>query len=166
MANWAKSSILDTSPGSTDLMSVTLKRDYRLAVPAEVRRAVSWLKETPAKLDVLFELNEVGRVRVLDLAAALPRLQEAMAASPEDMEDLRLIYSRGSFIRDRLDLSDPVVPHLGVLAEVGHEAGATVFVRAYAGDIEIWSDAFRAAQVARARDRQESLIASLRTEGS
>ena len=166
MANWAKSSILDSSPGSTDLMSVTLKRDYRLAVPAEVRRAIGWLKETPAKLDVLFELNEAGRVRVLDLAAALPRLQEAMAASPEDMEDLRLIYSRGSFIRDRLDLSDPVVPHLGVLAEVGQEAGATVFVRAYAGDIEIWSDAFRGAQVERARGRQDSLIASLRTEGS
>lgn len=166
MANWAKSSILDTSPGSTDLMSVTLKRDYRLAVPAEVRRAIGWLKETPAKLDVVFELNEAGRVRVLDLAAALPRLHEAMAASPEDMEDLRLIYSRGSFIRDRLDLSDPVVPHLGVLAEVSQEAGATVFVRAYAGDIEIWSDAFRGAQVERARGRQDSLIASLRTEGS
>ena len=165
MANWAKSSILDTSPGSTDLMSVTLKRDYRLAVPAEVRRAIGWLKETPAKLDVLFELNEAGRVRVLDLAAALPRLQEAMAASPEDMEDLRLIYSRGSFIRDRLDLSDPVVPHLGVLTEVSQEAGATVFVRAYAGDIEIWSDAFRAAQVARAIGRQQGVIDTLREGG-
>lgn len=166
MANWAKSSILDTSPRSTDLISVSLKRDYRLAVPAEVRRAVGWLKEAPAKLDVLFELNEAGRVRVLDLETTLPRIQEAMAASDEDRDDLRLIYSRGSFIRDRLDLSDPVVPHLGMLAEVRQEAGATVFVRASDGDIEIWSDAFRAAQVARAIGRQESLIASLRTEGS
>lgn len=162
MANWAKSSILDSSPGSTDLMCVSLKRDYRLSVPADVRRAVSWLKETPAKLDVLFELNEAGRVRVLDLAAALPRLQEAMAASPEDMEDLRLIYSRGSFIRDRLDLSDPVVPHLGVLAEVSQEAGASVFVRAADGDIEIWSDAFRGAQVARAIGRQKGVMGSLK----
>jgi hypothetical protein len=162
MANWARSSILDSSQGSTDLMSVSLKRDYRLAVPADVRRAVGWLKEAPAKLEVLFELNEAGRVRVLDLAAALPRLQEAMAASPEDMEDLRLIYSRGSFIRDRLDLSDPVVPHLGVLAEVSQEAGATVFVRAADGDIEIWSDAFRGAQVARAIGRQQGVMGSLK----
>lgn len=162
MANWAKSSILDSSPGSTDLMCVSLKRDYRLAVPADVRRAVGWLKEAPAKLDVLFELNEAGRVRVLDLAAALPRLQEAMAASPEDMEDLRLIYSRGSFIRDRLDLTDPVVPHLGVLAEASQEAGASVFVRAADGDIEIWSDAFRGAQVARAIGRQQGVMGSLK----
>lgn len=161
MANWAKSSILDSSPGSTDLMSVSLKRDYRLAVPADVRRAVGWLKEAPAKLEVVFELNEAGRVRVLDLAAALPRIEAAMAASPEDMEDLRLIYSRGSFIRDRLDLSDPVVPHLGVLTEVDQEAGAAVFVRAYAGDIEIWSDTYRSAQVARARGRQKGLMDSL-----
>jgi hypothetical protein len=162
MANWAKSSILDSSPGSTDLMCVSLKRDYRLAVPADVRRAVSWLKEAPARLEVLFELNEAGRVRVLDLAAALPRLQEAMAASPEDMEDLRLIYSRGSFIRDRLDLSDPVVPHLGVLAEVSQEAGAALFVCAADGDIEIWSDAFRGAQVARAIGRQQGVMGSLK----
>lgn len=162
MANWAKSSILDSSPGSTDLMCVSLKRDYRLAVPADVRRAVGWLKEAPARLDVLFELNEAGRVRVLDLAAALPRLQEAMAASPEDMEDLRLIYSRGSFIRDRLDLTDPVVPHLGVLAEASQEAGASVFVRAADGDIEIWSDAFRGAQVARAIGRQQGVMGSLK----
>ena len=59
-------------------------------------------------------------------------------------------------------VSDPVVPHLGVLAEVGQEAGATVFVRAYAGDIEIWSDAFRAAQVARAAERQKGLMDTLR----
>jgi hypothetical protein len=162
MANWAKSSILDSSPGSTDLMCVSLKRDYRLAVPADVRRAVSWLKEAPARLEVLFELNEAGRVRVLDLAAALPRLQEAMAASPEDMEDLRLIYSRGSFIRDRLDLTDPVVPHLGVLEQVSQEAGASVFVRAADGDIEIWSDAFRGAQVARAIGRQQGVMGSLK----
>ena len=162
MANWAKSSILDSSPGSTDLMCVSLKRDYRLAVPADVRRAVSWLKEAPARLEVLFELNEAGRVRVLDLAAALPRLQEAMAASPEDMEDLRLIYSRGSFIRDRLDLSDPVVPHLGVLAEVSQEAGAALFVCAADGDIDIWSDAFRGAQVARAIGRQQGVMGSLK----
>jgi hypothetical protein len=162
MANWAKSSILDSSPGSTDLMSVSLKRDYRLAVPADVRRAVGWLKEAPAKLEVLFELNEAGRVRVLELETTLPRLQEAMAASPEDMEDLRLIYSRGSFIRDRLDLSDPVVPHLGVLAEVSQEAGASVFVRAADGDIEIWSDAFRGAQVARAIGRQQGVMGSLK----
>ena len=162
MANWAKSSILDSSPGSTDLMCVSLKRDYRLAVPADVRRAVSWLKEAPARLEVLFELNEAGRVRVLDLAAALPRLQEAMAASPEDMEDLRLIYSRGSFIRDRLDLTDPVVPHLGVLELVSQEAGASVFVRAADGDIEIWSDAFRGAQVARAIGRQQGVMGSLK----
>jgi hypothetical protein len=162
MANWAKSSILDSSPGSTDLMSVSLKRDYRLAVPADVRRAVGWLKEAPAKLEVLFELNEAGRVRVLELETTLPRLQEVMAASPEDMEDLRLIYSRGSFIRDRLDLSDPVVPHLGVLAEVSQEAGASVFVRAADGDIEIWSDAFRGAQVARAIGRQQGVMGSLK----
>lgn len=162
MANWAKSSILDTAPGSTDLISVALKRDYRLAVPADVRRAVNWLKEAPARLEVVFELNEAGRVRVLDLAAVLPRIAQAMAASPEDMQDLRLIYSRGSFIRDRLDLSDPVVPHLGVLAEVGQEAGATVFVRADAGNIEIWSDAFRGAQVARARGRQAGLMDALK----
>lgn len=162
MANWAKSSILDSSPGSTDLMCVSLKRDYRLAVPADVRRAVSWLKEAPARLEVLFELNEAGRVRVLELETTLPRLQEAMAASPEDMEDLRLIYSRGSFIRDRLDLTDPVVPHLGVLAEVSQEAGASVFVRAADGDIEIWSDAFRCAQVARAIGRQQGVIGSLK----
>ena len=165
MANWAKSSILDSSPGSTDLMCVSLKRDYRLAVPADVRRAVGWLKEAPARLEVLFELNEAGRVRVLELETTLTRLQAAMAASPEDMEDLRLIYSRGSFIRDRLDLSDPVVPHLGVLAEVSQEAGATVFVRAYAGDIEIWSDAFRGAQVARAIGRQQGVIDTLREGG-
>jgi hypothetical protein len=85
-----------------------------------------------------------------------------MAASTEDMEDLRLIYSRGSFIRDRLDLSDPVVPHLGVLAEVSQEAGATVFVRAADGDIEIWSDAFRGAQVARAIGRQQGVMGSLK----
>ncbi|MDP1556111.1 MAG: hypothetical protein Q8L84_11705 [Hyphomonas sp.] len=162
MANWSKSSILESSPDSTDLMSVSLKRDYRLAVPADVRRAVDWLKEGPAKKDVLFELNEAGRIRVLDLDTALPHVREAMEASAEDMDDLRLIYSRGSFIRDRLDLSDPVVPHLGLLAEIGLEAGATVFVRAHAGDIEIWSDAFRAAQVARARGRQESLMEALR----
>ena len=162
MANWAKSSILDSSPGSTDLMSVSLKRDYRLAVPADVRRAVGWLKEAPAKLEVLFELNEAGRVRVLELETTLPRLQEVMAASPEDMEDLRLIYSRGSFIRDRLDLSDPVVPHLGILAEVSQEAGASVFVRAADGDIEIWSDAFRGAQVARAIGRQQGVMGSLK----
>ena len=162
MANWAKSSILDSSPGSTDLMCVSLKRDYRLAVPADVRRAVSLLKEAPARLEVLFELNEAGRVRVLDLAAALPRLQEAMAASPEDMEDLRLIYSRGSFILDRLDLTDPVVPHLGVLEQVSQEAGASVFVRAADGDIEIWSDAFRGAQVARAIGRQQGVMGSLK----
>jgi hypothetical protein len=162
MANWSKSSILDSSPDSTDLMSVPLKRDYRLAVPAEVRRAVVWLKAAPAKVDVLFELNEAGRVRVLALDTALPRILEAMAASAEDLDDLRLIYSRGSFIRDRLDLSDPVVPHLGVLAEVSQEAGATVFVRGYAGDIEIWSDAFRAAQITRAIARQAGFMSSLK----
>ena len=162
MANWAKSSILDSSPGSTDLMCVSLKRDYRLAVPADVRRAVGWLKEATARLEVLFELNEAGRVRVLELATTLPRLQEAMAASPEDMEDLRLIYSRGSFIRDRLDLTDPVVPHLGVLEQVSQEAGASVFVRAADGDIEIWSDAFSGAQVARAIGRQQGVMGSLK----
>lgn len=143
-------------------MSVSLKRDYRLAVPADVRRAVDWLKEAPAKIEVLFELNEAGRVRVLESGAALPRILDTVAASPEDLDDLRLIYSRGSFIRDRLDLSDPVVPHLGVLAEVSQEAGTTVFVRAYAGDIEIWSDAFRAAQVARAIARQQDFMSSLK----
>jgi hypothetical protein len=137
-------------------MSVSLKRDYRLAVPADVRRAVDWLKDAP-KREVVFELNEAGRVRVLEAETALPRILEAAEASPEDREDLRLIYSRGNFIRDRLDLSDPVVPHLGILAEVDQEAGATVFVRAYAGAVEIWSDAFRAAQVASARGRQEGL---------
>jgi len=162
MANWSRSSLLESSHGSTDLISVSLKRDYRLAVPADVRRAVAWLKEAPAKLEVVFELNEAGRTRVLESGPALPRILEAMAASPEDMEDLRLIYSRGSFIRDRLDLSDPVVPHLGVLADVGQEAGAAVFVRAYGGDIEIWSDAFRSAQVARALGRQEGLMVSLK----
>jgi hypothetical protein len=58
-----------------------------------------------------------------------------------------------------------VVPHLGVLAEVSQEAGATVFVRAYAGDIEIWSDAFRGAQVARAIGRQQGVIDTLREGG-
>lgn len=162
MANWAKSSLPDSRPDTTDLMSVPLKRDYRLAVPADVRRAVVWLKEGPAKLDVLFELNEPGRVRVLELETALPRILEAMAASEEDRDDLRLIYSRGSFIRDRLDLSDPVAPHLGVLAEVSQETGATVFVRAYAGDIEIWSDAFRSAQVAQAIGRQQGVMDSFK----
>jgi hypothetical protein len=142
-------------------MSVSLKRDYRLAVPADVRRAVDWLKDAP-KREVVFELNEAGRVRVLDAETALPRILEAAEASPEDRDDLRLIYSRGNFIRDRLDLSDPVVPHLGILAEVGQEAGATVFVRAHGGAVEIWSDAFRAAQVASARGRQEGLMDALK----
>jgi len=142
-------------------MSVSLKRDYRLAVPADVRRAVDWLKDAP-KREVVFELNEAGRVRVLDAETALPRILEAAEASPEDRDDLRLIYSRGNFIRDRLDLSDPVVPHLGILADVGEEAGATAFVRAYAGVVEIWSDAFRASQLARARERQESLMQALK----
>jgi hypothetical protein len=161
MPNWSRSSIFDAVPGSTDLMSVSLKRDYRLAVPVDVRRAVDWLKDAP-KREVVFELNEAGRVRVLEAGTALPRILEAAEASPEDGEDLRLIYSRGSFIRDRLDLSDPVVPHLGILAEVGQEAGATVFVRAYGGAVEIWSDAFRTAQVARAIGRQESVMEALR----
>lgn len=161
MPNWSRSSIFDAGPGSTDLMSVSLKRDYRLAVPADVRRAVDWLKDAP-KREVVFELNEAGRVRVLDAETALPRILEAAEASPEDKNDLRLIYSRGNFIRDRLDLSDPVVPHLGILAEVGKEAGATVFVRAYGGAVEIWSDAFRAAQVASARGRQEGLMDALK----
>lgn len=160
MPNWSRSSLFDASAGSTDLLSVTLRRDYRLAVPAEVRRAVDWLKDAP-KREVVFELNEAGRVRVLDAETALPRILEAAETSPEDREDLRLIYSRGNFIRDRLDLSDPVVPHLGILADVGTEAGATVFVRAYAGAVEIWSDAFRAAQVASARIRQEGVIEAL-----
>ena len=161
MPNWSRSSIFDAGPGSADLMSVSLKRDYRLAVPADVRRAVDWLKDAP-KREVVFELNEAGRVRVLEAETTLPRILEAAEASPEDREDLRLIYSRGNFIRDRLDLSDPVVPHLGILADVGEEAGATVFVRAYAGVVEIWSDAFRASQLARARERQESLMEALK----
>ena len=161
MPNWSRSSIFDAGPGSTDPLSVSLKRDYRLAVPADVRRAVDWLKDAP-KREVLFELNEAGRVRVLEAGTALPRIMETAEASPEDGEDLRLIYSRGSFIRDRLDLSDPVVPHLGILAEVSQEAGATVFVRAFAGAVEIWSDVFRAAQVARARGRQEGLMDALK----
>ncbi len=144
-------------------MSVSLKRDYRLAVPADVRRAVDWLKDAP-KREVVFELNEAGRVRVLEAETALPRILEAAEASPEDRDDLRLIYSRGNFIRDRLDLSDPVVPHLGILADVGQEAGVTVFVRAHEGAVEIWSDAFRAAQLARAIGRQESLMETLRRE--
>jgi hypothetical protein len=163
MPNWSRSSIFDASPGSTDLMSVSLKRDYRLAVPADVRRAVDWLKDAP-KREVVFELNEAGRVRVLEAETALPRILEAAEASPEDRDDLRLIYSRGNFIRDRLDLSDPVVPHLGILADVGQEAGVTVFVRAHEGAVEIWSDAFRAAQLARAIGRQESLMETLRRE--
>jgi hypothetical protein len=163
MPNWSRSSIFDARPGSTDLMSVSLKRDYRLAVPADVRRAVDWLKDAP-KREVVFELNEAGRVRVLEAETALPRILEAAEASPEDRDDLRLIYSRGNFIRDRLDLSDPVVPHLGILADVGQEAGVTVFVRAHEGAVEIWSDAFRAAQLARAIGRQESLMETLRRE--
>lgn len=161
MPNWSRSSLFGADADSTDLISVTLKRDYRLAVPADVRRAVGWLKDAPKK-EVVFELNEAGRVRVLEAETALPRILEAADASPEDKEDLRLIYSRGNFIRDRLDLSDPVVPHLGVLADVNAEAGATVFVRAHAGAVEIWSDAFRAVQVARARGRQEGLIDALK----
>ena len=161
MPNWSRSSLFDASAGSTDLMSVSLKRDYRLAVPADMRRAVDWLKDAP-KREVVFELNEAGRVRVLEAETTLPRILEAAEASPEDREDLRLIYSRGNFIRDRLDLSDPVVPHLGILVEVSQEAGATVFVRAYAGVVEIWSDAFRASQLARARERQESLMEALK----
>jgi hypothetical protein len=161
MPNWSRSSLFDASAGSTDLMSVSLKRDYRLAVPADVRRAVDWLKDAP-KREVVFELNEAGRVRVLEAETTLPRILKAAEASPEDREDLRLIYSRGNFIRDRLDLSDPVVPHLGILVEVSQEEGATVFVRAYAGVVEIWSDAFRASQLARARERQESLMEALK----
>lgn len=163
MANWASSSLTDAVPGQTDLMSVTLRRDYRLAVPAEVRRAVAWLKEAP-KRDVVFELNEPGRVRVLDAEVALPRILEAMQADPADSDDLRLIYSRGKFIRDRLDLSDPVVPHLGILADVQQEAGTGVFVRAHGGQVDIWSDAYRSAEIARARTRQESVMAALRGE--
>jgi hypothetical protein len=161
MPNWSRSSLFDASAGSTDLLSVTLRRDYRLAVPADVRRAVDWMKDAP-KREVLFELNEAGRVRVLEAETTLPRVLEAAEASPEDREDLRLIFSRGNFIRDRLDLSDPVVPHLGILAEVSQEAGATVFVRAYGGAVEIWSDAFRTARVARAIGRQESVMEALR----
>jgi hypothetical protein len=35
-------------------------------------------------------------------------------------------------------------------------------VRAFAGAVEIWSDVFRAAQVARARGRQEGLMDALK----
>jgi hypothetical protein len=88
-----------------------------------------------------------------------------MAESARTAEDLRLIYSRGSFIRDRLDLSDPVVPHLGILHEIGREEMVVMFVRAYAGDIEIWSKGFHDEQLALAQERQRDVIESLRRGG-
>jgi hypothetical protein len=165
MPNWSRSSLFKPGPGDTGPVPVYLKRDYRLPLPVEVRRAVEWLAKGSEKQDVLFELAEPGRVRVIEEAAALPPLQAAMAESAQAAEDLRLIYSRGSFIRDRLDLSDPVVPHLGVTHEIGREETLVLFVRACAGDIEIWSKAFHDEQLALAQERQRDVMESLRRGG-
>jgi hypothetical protein len=164
MANQSKSSIFEPAPGVTDPVPVPLRRDYRLAVPAEVRRAVAWLAQGAKSQEVVFELSEPGRVRVIEAALALPRIREAANASPEDAEDLRLIYSTGAFIRDRLDLSDLVPPHLGILRELGQDDAAALFVRAFGGDIEIWSPEFWAAEVARAAKRQSGLMESLKPD--
>jgi hypothetical protein len=165
MPNWSRSSLFEPVPGDTGPVPVYLKRDYRLPLPVEVRRAVEWLATGSEKQEVLFELADPGRVRVIEAGAALPLLQAAMAESARTAEDLRLIYSRGSFIRDRLDLSDPVVPHLGILHEIGREEMVVMFVRAYAGDIEIWSKGFHDEQLALAQERQRDVIESLRRGG-
>lgn len=162
MPNWSRSSLFEPGPGDTGPVPVYLKRDYRLPLPVELRRAVEWLATGSEKQDVLFELAEPGRVRVIEAAAALPPLQAAMAENVQTAEDLRLIYSRGSFIRDRLDLSDPTVPHLGIRHEIGRDETIVVFVRAFAGDIEIWSKAFHDEQLALAQERQRDMVESLR----
>lgn len=145
MANWPTGSFGPPREGVTALFSCTLNGERRLSVPVEVREAVSWLSKGTAKQDVLFLLAEPGRVIVLEADAHMADLLAGMEESETEAERVRLLYSRGSFVRDRLIVTDRVAPHL-----VGHPVGPEdikLHIRAYEGNIEIWSQTYWTARV-------------------
>ena len=156
MANWPKSSTFEAREGLSDPVPVVLTHDRRITLPADVRRALDWLRTDTKSQEILFELCEPGRVVAVDAVAHMSRLEEVAQAEPDEEGDLRLIFSRGTFIRDRLNVSDRVGPHLlgGPVPETGIEA----WICARRSKIEIWSAGHFAQRLSNARIRQAGLL--------
>lgn len=164
MANIRKSDPLPSTSGRAAPIRTTLMESDRVTVPANIRDSVDWLDKKFPTLDVLYELNEPGRACVLrSTEEVMSALNAAAGESTTDADDLSLIYSRGKFVKDRLDLSAAVLAHLGFGPDAGKEE---VFVLVRSGVIEIWSAAFWRLQVTEATRRQRNVKEALRESGS
>ena len=156
MANWPKSSIFEPREGFADPAPVVLTQDRRITLPSDVRRALPWLRTDTKSQEIVFELCEPGRVVAADAETLLPHLLEIAGAEPEEEDDLRLVFSRGTFIRDRLNVSDRIGPHLA--GAIIPESGVNAWVCARRSKIEIWSFEHYAQRLSSARGRQAPII--------